>query len=100
MSKISENEFKQLCDGVYADRRSIYLFNPNVSRREAVLWMLAGCLVSLLDVPMLEQPSVYGGTSADLYADAIKELLQPRMKPIFDPNVYLAELSAKITAEE
>ncbi len=99
MSTISENEFKRLCDDVYADRRSVYSFNPNVSRREAVLWMLAGCLVSLLDVPILEQPSVYDGTNADLYAGAIIELLQSRMKPSFDPQRYLAELSAKIAAE-
>jgi hypothetical protein len=100
MSNISAEEFEKLCQDIYADRWQIYSFNPNVSRREALLWMLLGCLVSLLSVPILDQPSVYGGSRPDPYADAICELLQQRMEPAFDPRIYLDELSKNLDSEE
>lgn len=99
MSTISEKDFKKLCDDIYADRFEIYEFNPNVSRREALLWMLLGCLVSLLSIPILEQPSVYGGSSADPYGDAIREVVLAHAQPGFDPGEYLLELSRKIEYE-
>ncbi|MFN2455446.1 MAG: hypothetical protein ABR577_14620 [Pyrinomonadaceae bacterium] len=99
MSTISEQQFLKLCAEVYADRHSIYAFNPNMSRREAVLWMLAGCLYSLLSVPLLEQPGVCGAASDDPYLDAIIGILQSRTMPPFDARPLLAELSEKITAE-
>ncbi len=98
MSMISEQEFKRLCDDVSRDRRQIHAFNPNASEEEAVLWMLAGCLISLLDVPLWDQPSGRGGTSAEAYRVAIYELLQARMEPIFDARLHLAGLSEMIAA--
>jgi hypothetical protein len=100
MSTITEEEFRKLCDDIYADRRQVYAFNPNVSRREALLWMLLGCLVSLLSIPILEQPSVYGGSSSDPYGDAICEVLKDHTEAAFDPRVHLLELSEKIESEE
>lgn len=100
MSMISEQEFKRLCDDVYLDRRQIHAFNPNASEEEAALWVLAGCLISLLDVPLWEQPSGRGGTSAVAYREAIHELLQTRMEPIFDSRLHLAGLSKMIAAGE
>lgn len=99
-SSISEDEFRKLCDELYADRHQLYSFNPSVSRREAVLWMLLGCLVSLLSVPVLDQPSLYGATSQDPYTDAVSEILDGRTEPPFDPRPLLAELKQKIEAEE
>ncbi len=99
MTTISEMEFKRLCDDIYADHRQVYAFNPNVSRREALLWMLLGCLVSLLSIPILEQPSVYGGASSDPYGDAVREVLKDHMEPAFDPGIYLLELSEKIDSK-
>jgi hypothetical protein len=100
MSTISEPEFRKLCDDIYADRLLIYTYHPNASSpREALLWMLLGCLVSLLSVPILEQPSVYGGTSTDPYGDAVLELLLNRTEPSFDPRVHLLELSRRLEAE-
>jgi hypothetical protein len=93
---ISEEEFKKLCEDAYADRFQIYAFNPNESRREALLWMILGCLLSLLSVPILEQPSAYGRSSDDPYGDAIREVLKDRMKPGFDPQIYLDDLSRRI----
>jgi hypothetical protein len=99
MSTISEKDFKKLCDDIYADRFQIYEFNPNVSRREALLWMLLGCLVSLLSIPILEQPSVYNGSSADPYGDAIREVVLAHTQSNFDPSDYLLELSRKVESE-
>lgn len=96
---MTEQEFKKLCDEVYRDRYEIYPLNPNVSRREALLWMLLGSLVSLLSVPLLEQPGVYGDRTSDPYGEAITELLQKHASPAFDVKVYLAELSEKLEAE-
>jgi hypothetical protein len=96
---ISEQEFRKLCDDIYADRFQIYAYNPNVSRREALMWMLLGCLVTLLSIPILEQPSAYGGTSDDPYGDAVCEVLQNRMERDFDPQIYLDELSGKINRD-
>lgn len=101
MSTISEAEFKRLCEDIYADRFLIYTYHPNAgSRREALLWMMLGCLVSLLSVPLLEQPSVYGGASADPYGEAVMEVLNGRMEPRFDPQAYLDELSRRIEDED
>jgi hypothetical protein len=99
MTTISEKDFKKLCDDIYMDRWQIYAFIPNVSRREALLWMLLGCLVSLLSIPILEQPSVYNGSSADPYGDAIREVVLAHTDMGFDPGDYLLELSRKIESE-
>lgn len=95
---ISEAEFVKLCDDLYADRHQIYEYNPGASRREALLWMLLGCLINLLSVPPSEQPPAYGDSSSDPYVDAVCEILQQRMRPPFDARAYLALLSKKIEA--
>lgn len=99
-STISEAEFIKLCDDIYADRQEIYQFNPNAGKREALLWMLLGCLISLLSIPVLEQPSVYDKSNSDPYAAAINEILQRHMRPAFDPQVHLTRLSKKIEDED
>ncbi|HYY55899.1 MAG TPA: hypothetical protein VE842_01140 [Pyrinomonadaceae bacterium] len=100
MSTISEEEFRKLCEDIYADRLLTYSFNPNASRREALLWMLLGCLLSLLSVPLSEQPSAYGGSSVDPYGEAVCEVLKDRMEPPFDPQPILRELATRAEAEE
>lgn len=99
MSTITAQEFEKICEGIYADRRQIYRFNPNMSRRDAILWMLLGCLLSLLSIPIPEQPGD-DGTSPDPYGDAVREVLRSRMRPAFDPQVYIDELTGKVEAEE
>ena len=99
METISEQEFKKLCDDIYLERREIYAFNPNMSRREALLWMLAGCLVSLLNVDELEQPGAFGASTSDPYGDAVVQLVAKRTSPVFDPKIYLTELTEKLEAE-
>jgi hypothetical protein len=100
MTTISEDEFRKLCDDIYLDRERIYSFNPNMSHREALLWMLLGCLLSLLSLSQLEQSSFHTESSTDPYGDAILELLQPRMQPAFDPQMYIAELTRKAELDE
>ncbi len=99
MPTITERQFKKLCDDIYADRREIYQFNPGMSRRDALLWMLTGCLFSFLSIPILEQSGA-DATSPDFYADAVRELLQQRMTPPFNPQVYIDELVEKIKVED
>lgn len=97
---ISEAEFVKLCNDIYADRHQIYQFNPNASKREALLWMLLGCLLSLLSIPAPEQSSRNDNSSFDPYVDAIYEILQNRMRPPFNPQTHLAVLSKKIETDE
>ena len=99
METISEQEFKKLCDDIYLERGEICAFNPNMSRREALLWMLAGCLVSLLSVPVVEQPGASGASTSDPYGDAVMQLLWERTSPVFDPKIYLTELTEKLEAD-
>lgn len=99
MDTISEREFKQLCEDVYRERDEIAGLLPNVSPREALLWMLLGSLVALLSVPEAEQAEVVEAASQDPYGEAIIKVLQARRAPVFDPKIYLAELSAKLESE-
>lgn len=99
-STVSEAEFVKLCDDIYADHQQIYEFNPGMSKRDAVLWMLLGCLMSLLSATPAVQSSVDDKVSADPYGDAIREVLHTRMQPRFDPNTHLAELLKKIEASK
>ncbi len=99
MDTISEQEFKRLCDEIYRDRAEVYQLLPSVSKRDALLWMLLGSLAVLLSVPEEEQPFVDSAASRDPYGEAIVSLLEERTAPIFDPKVYLAELSEKLEAE-
>lgn len=100
METITEQQFNKLCNDLYKDRHEIYPFNPNVSHREALLWLLLGTLVSLLSVPILEQPSVYGTTNSDPYGTAVIELVKQRASPAFDPETYLRELTEKLEGEK
>lgn len=96
---ITEAEFVRLCEDLYTDRRQIYEFNPNAGRREAMLWMLLGCLISLLSIPDTQQPSV-NSSSTDPYGDAVREILRHRTHPSFDPQSQLADWSKKIESDD
>lgn len=99
-ASISEAEFVKLCDDLYADRQQIYQFNPNAGKRETILWMLTGCLMSLLSVSVLEEPGDSDERGYDSYDDVIFQILCNRTAPPFDPQTHLAELSKKIESEE
>lgn len=95
METISREEFKRLCDEIYADRFEIYEFNPTASHRDALLWMLLGCLISLLSITDEELQSLARSSGSDAYGDVITMLLRQRAAPPFDPRTYLEELSAE-----
>jgi hypothetical protein len=88
VSKITETQFKNLCDDIYRDRRQIYSYNPNMSRRECLEWMILCSLMPLLNVT--EEPS------ASTYSQAICEVLENRTTEPFDVMKYLENLSEKI----
>jgi hypothetical protein len=97
---ISEAEFIKLCDDLYNDRQRIYQFNPSAGKRDALLWMLLGCLMSLLSVAAPpDEGGADGSPVSDAYADAVKAILRGHMRPPFDPQVHLAELSRKLDSE-
>lgn len=83
---ISETEFIKLCDDLYRDRQQIYEFNPSAGKRDALLWMLLGCLMSLLSATAPEQSARDGIRSSYPYADAVTEILRGHMQPPFDPQ--------------
>jgi len=96
METITEQEFRKLCDDVYRDRDEFYTLNPNVSHREALLWMLLGSLVNLLSVPIMDRPGIFDATTSDPYGTAVIELVKQRASPEFDPSIYITELSEKL----
>jgi hypothetical protein len=93
---ISEAEFSKLCEEVYRDRFEIYRFNPGAGKSEALLWMLLGCLISLLSVGEEELQSLDDSSSQEPYADAICQLLRGRAGPSFDPRPYLERFSKSV----
>jgi hypothetical protein len=96
---ISEEEFRRLCEEIYRDRFEIYGFNPGATKREAVLWMLLGCLISLLSVGEAEAQALAASSSRAPYADAVCKLLLERAAPPFDPQPFVEELSKRVENE-
>ena len=89
---ISEEEFKRLCDRIYGDRFEIYGFNPAASPRDALLWMLLGCLISLLSISYEELEALVDSSGSRDYGDVVCRLLRERAEPFFDPRPYVEEL--------
>jgi len=96
MVKISEQQFKKLCDDVYRDRHQIYKFNPGMSKHDALFWLILGSIYTLLNIPVLYQPKSFNTVSNDPYTDAICEILENRMTEPFDARVYLEELAKRL----
>ena len=97
---ISEAEFEKLCDEIYRDRFEIYDFNPSATKREAVLWMLLGCLISLLSINDAKLQSLVDSSCAeDPYGEAVCKLLRERGEPSFDPRPFVEELSKRVENE-
>jgi len=86
---ISESELKKVCDELYGDRFEIYAFNPGASRPDALLWMLLGCLISLLSVGEEELQALFDSSGQVSYRDAVCGLLEGRTEPPFDPRAVV-----------
>jgi hypothetical protein len=85
---ISEQQFSKLCDDIYRDREQIYSYNPNMSRRDCLEWMILCSLMPLLNIT--EEPST------SVYSQAICEVLENRMTESFDVMKYLEKLNEEI----
>lgn len=88
MTKISEAEFKRICDGIYEDRKSIIKHNPIGPGEEILLWMLLSCLISYLNLSDLETPCFTGKPNADTYREAITFVLRDRHTKDFELTKY------------
>ncbi len=92
MSKISEQEFARICEGIYEDRESIFRHNPIGTPEETLLWMLLSCLISYLSLSEIETPCFNGKPDAETYRNAILFILKDRKTENFDAAEYLANL--------
>ncbi len=92
MTKISEQEFARICEGIYEDRESVFRHNPIGTREETLLWMLLSCLISYLSLAEIETPCFNGMPTAETYRSAILFVLKERKIEDFDPGIYLDKL--------
>lgn len=97
MHRISETQFRSLCDGVYRDREQIYEFNPSATHAEVLLWTVLGSLFSLLsladdEIPVVADPTVAG------YSNAIVKIVEGHRSGEFDPREILRELVSRAEA--
>lgn len=100
LETISKEEFQRLCDEIYVDRLRIHEFNPNLSRREAVLWMLMGCLISLLSVTDEELERLAAEPGQDTYGHLVGRLVRTHAAPPFDPSPCLERLSKSVENDQ
>ena len=91
-AKISEDEFRRICDGIYEDRDAIKKHNPIGTGEEILLWMLMCCLVTYLSLEPEETPCFTGKPNAETYREAINFILRGRTETNFDPEPYLVKL--------
>ncbi len=92
MSKITEQEFARICEGIREDRESIFRHNPIGTREETLLWMFMSCLISYLSLSEIETPCFNGMPTAETYRTAILFVLENRKTEDFDSEVYLNKL--------
>jgi hypothetical protein len=88
MGKITEAEFRGICEAIVKDRESILKHNPMGSEEETLLWMLLGCLISYLSLSEMETPCFKGTPDANTYREAISNILRCRMEPDFRFSSY------------
>lgn len=92
MTRITEAEFRRICEGIYEDRESIIKHNPLGTREEILLWMLMSCLVNYLSLMEIETPCFTGRPDAETYRQAILFIVKDRKADDFDPEKYLEDL--------
>ncbi|MBP7415393.1 MAG: hypothetical protein WBC19_14755 [Pyrinomonadaceae bacterium] len=89
MTKITENEFARIVDGISEDSESIIKHNPLGPPDEILLWMLLSCLISYLNLSEIETPCFTTKPDANTYRDAIHFVMKDRRETDFDINKYL-----------
>ncbi len=89
ITKISEQEFARICEGIAEDRELICKHNPIGTQEEILLWMLLCCLISYLSLSDIETPCFTGKPNAETYREAILFILKDRKTMEFEPQKYL-----------
>ena len=92
MTRISEQEFARLCEGIYEDREKIWKHNPIGAMNETLLWMLLSVLNSYLSLSDIETPCFTGLPTAETYHQAILFVINDRKIDNFDAETYLEKL--------
>lgn len=92
MTKISEQEFRRILDGIIADADSIFRHNPIGTREETLLWMLMSCLVTYLNLSEVETPCFTGRPDASTYREAVRFIVSSRKASDFDIEADLDRL--------
>lgn len=93
MTKISEDEFARICNGIIEDRESIIKHNPIGTPEEILLWMLLSCLISYLNLTETETPCFTGTPDSNTYREAIGFILNERRVGNFALDKYLTALT-------
>ena len=93
MAGITELEFSKLCASVSAEREAIVRHNPMRTPEETLLWMLLGVLISYLSLDAAETPCFPGNTDANVFRDAILQIVARKRTEEFDALPYLAEFT-------
>lgn len=92
MTKINEQEFARLCEGIREDREIIIKHNPIGSDEDILLWMLLSVLISYLSLDEKEIPCFPSSTSLETYRQAILFTLENRKTEDFNAEKYLENL--------
>ena len=89
MTRITEVEFRRICDGIRDDRAVIIKHNPIGTEEETLLWMLMSVLISYLSLEEQDMPCFPGTPNADTYRQAISHILQNRKEGDFNETDFL-----------
>ena len=92
MTRINEQEFARLCEGIYEDREKIWKHNPIGAMDETLLWMLLSVLNSYLSLTDIETPCFTGLPTVETYHQAILFVINDRKIDNFDAETYLEKL--------
>ena len=95
-AKISENEFKKICENLRAESDLIYKHNPIGTKEETMLWMLLIILLSYLSLSEIETPCFTGMPTAETYHNAILFILKDKREDNFNVENYLNELTENL----
>jgi len=89
MTKIREENFARIVEGICEDKELIIRHNPIGTDEEILLWMLLNSLTSYLSLGESEMPQLKGKTNADGYREAVRFVLEDRREGNFHFEHYL-----------
>ncbi len=96
MTKISEAEFKKICENLVGEQDVIYKHNPIGTKAETILWMLMSILISYLNLDDKEIPCFPNQTNIETYRNAILFILRERKTENFEVEKYLKDFTENL----